>query len=63
MGKKRIIAETGAGQHGVATATEGAGLDLKAEIYRGYIETEGRKKKFFFMEFHGAKIIFVKSKN
>ena len=47
MGKKRIIAETGAGQHGVATAMACACLDLKAEIYMGYIDTERQKTKCF----------------
>jgi tryptophan synthase beta chain len=61
MGKKRIIAETGAGQHGVATAMACACLDLKAEIYMGYIDTERQKQNVFRMELLGAKIHSVKS--
>ena len=61
MGKKRIIAETGAGQHGVATAMACACLDLKAEIYMGYIDTERQKQNVFRMELLGAKVHPVKS--
>ena len=61
MGKKRIIAETGAGQHGVATAMACACLDLKAEIYMGYIDTERQKQNVFRMDLLGAKVHSVKS--
>ena len=61
MGKKRIIAETGAGQHGVATAMACACLGLKAEIYMGYIDTERQKQNVFRMELLGAKGHSVKS--
>ena len=61
MGKKRIIAETGAGQHGVATAMACACLDLKAEIYMGYVDTERQKQNVFRMELLGAKVHSVKS--
>ena len=61
MGKSRIIAETGAGQHGVATAMACACLDLKAEIYMGYIDTERQKQNVFRMELLGAKVHSVKS--
>ena len=61
MGKKRIIAETGAGQHGVATAMACACLDLKAEIYMGYIDTERQKQNVVRMELLGAKVHSVKS--
>ena len=61
MGKKRIIAETGAGQHGVATAMACACLGLKAEIYMGYIDTERQKQNVFRMELLGAKVHSVKS--
>ena len=61
MGKKRIIAETGAGQHGVATAMACACLGLKAEIYMGYIDTERQKQNVFRMELLGAKVNSVKS--
>ena len=61
MGKKRIIAETGAGQHGVATAMACACLNLKAEIYMGYIDIERQKQNVFRMELLGAKVHSVKS--
>ena len=61
MGKKRIIAETGAGQHGVATAMACSCLDLKAEIYMGYVDTERQKQNVFRMELLGAKVHSVKS--
>ena len=61
MGKKRIIAETGAGQHGVATAMACASLGLKAEIYMGYVDTLRQKQNVFRMELLGAKIHAVKS--
>ena len=61
MGKKRIIAETGAGQHGVATAMACASLGLKAEIYMGYVDTLRQKQNVFRMELLGAKIHPVKS--
>ena len=61
MGKKRIIAETGAGQHGVATAMACASLGLKAEIYMGYIDTLRQKQNVFRMELLGAKVHAVKS--
>ena len=43
MGKKRIIAETGAGQHGVATATVCALFGLKCVIYMGEVDMRGRR--------------------
>jgi tryptophan synthase beta chain len=61
MGKNRIIAETGAGQHGVATAMACACLGLKAEIYMGYVDTERQKQNVFRMELLGAKVHAVKS--
>ena len=61
MGKKRIIAETGAGQHGVATAMACACLGLKAEIYMGYVDIERQKQNVFRMELLGAKVHSVKS--
>jgi len=61
MGKKRIIAETGAGQHGVATAMACACLGLKAEIYMGYVDTERQKQNVFRMELLGAKVHAVMS--
>ena len=61
MCKKRIIAETGAGQHGVATAMACACLGLKAEIYMGYVDIERQKQNVFRMELLGAKVHSVKS--
>ena len=61
MGKKRIIAETGAGQHGVATAMACASLGLKAEIYMGYVDTIRQKQNVFRMELLGAKVHAVQS--
>jgi tryptophan synthase beta chain len=61
MGKKRIIAETGAGQHGVGTAMAAAVLGLKAEIYMGSIDIERQKLNLFRMELLGAKVHSVNS--
>jgi len=61
MGKKRIIAETGAGQHGVATATVCALFDLPCIIYMGEIDYERQKPNVFRMRLLGAKIEKVKS--
>lgn len=61
MGKKRIIAETGAGQHGVGTAMAAAVLGLKAEIYMGSIDIERQKLNMFRMELLGAKVHSVDS--
>ncbi|MCH2397080.1 MAG: tryptophan synthase subunit beta [Nitrososphaerales archaeon] len=61
MGKKRIIAETGAGQHGVATAMACALLDLKCEIYMGSNDVERQSPNVFRMKLLGAKVHSVKS--
>ena len=61
MGKKRIIAETGAGQHGVATATICALLGLKCEIYMGLLDTYRQSVNVQRMKLLGAKVIPVKS--
>ena len=61
MGKKRIIAETGAGQHGVGTAMAAAVLGLKVEIYMGSIDIERQKLNLFRMELLGAKVHSVNS--
>ena len=61
MGKKRIIAETGAGQHGVATATICALLGLKCEIYMGATDTFRQAINVQRMKLLGAKVIPVKS--
>ncbi len=59
MGKKKIIAETGAGQHGVATATVAALLGLECEIYMGAVDIERQKLNVFRMELLGAKVVPV----
>lgn len=56
MGKRRIIAETGAGQHGVATAMAAAVLGLKCEIYMGTEDIERQKLNVFRMKLLGAKV-------
>jgi len=56
MGKKRIIAETGAGQHGVATAIACAVLGLKAEVYMGTEDMERQKLNVFRMRMLGAEV-------
>lgn len=56
MGKRRVIAETGAGQHGVATAMACAALGLKAEIYMGAEDVERQKLNVFRMKLLGAKV-------
>lgn len=56
MGKKRIIAETGAGQHGVATATAAALLGLECEIYMGKEDTIRQALNVYRMELLGAKV-------
>ena len=61
MGKKRIIAETGAGQHGVATAMACALLDLECEIYMGSNDVERQSPNVFRMKLLGAKVHSVKS--
>jgi len=61
MGKKRIIAETGAGQHGVATATVAALMDVDAEIYMGSEDIERQKLNVFRMQLLGARVHPVES--
>lgn len=61
MGKKRIIAETGAGQHGVATATVCARFGLKCVIYMGEKDTERQQPNVFRMRLLGAEVVSVKT--
>jgi len=61
MGKGRIIAETGAGQHGVATATAAALFDLECVVYMGEIDTERQALNVFRMELLGAEVRPVRS--
>ena len=56
MGKKRVIAETGAGQHGVATATVAALLGMECDIYMGKVDTERQALNCYRMELLGAKV-------
>lgn len=56
MGKKRVIAETGAGQHGVATATAAALMGLDCEIFMGLEDTKRQALNVFRMELLGAKV-------
>lgn len=56
MGKTRVIAETGAGQHGVATATAAALLDLECEIFMGKMDTDRQALNVYRMELLGAKV-------
>lgn len=61
MGKKRIIAETGAGQHGIATATASAIFGLKCEVYMGSSDMKRQRLNVIKMEMLGAKVIPVES--
>ena len=59
MGKKKIIAETGAGQHGVATATAAALFDMDCTIYMGEEDVKRQALNVFRMELLGAKVFSV----
>ena len=61
MGKKRIIAETGAGQHGVATATVCARFGLKCVVYMGEVDIERQAPNVFRMKLLGAEVVPAKS--
>merc|ERR1711972_1081158 len=61
LGKKRIIAETGAGQHGVATAAACALLDLECIVYMGEVDCERQKLNVFRMKELGADVVPVQS--
>ena len=61
MGKKRIVAETGAGQHGLATATVCALFNLKCIIYMGEVDIKRQAPNVFKMKLLGAEIQSVKS--
>ncbi|RLB09001.1 MAG: tryptophan synthase subunit beta [Deltaproteobacteria bacterium] len=60
MGKKRVIAETGAGQHGVATATMAAKFGFECTIYMGEVDVERQRPNVFWMEQLGAEVVPVK---
>lgn len=61
MGKKRVIAETGAGQHGVATATAAALMGLTCEVFMGEEDTVRQALNVYRMELLGAKVVSVKT--
>lgn len=61
MGKRRVIAETGAGQHGVATATAAALLGLECDVYMGEVDMERQALNVFRMELLGARVLPVRS--
>lgn len=61
MCKKRVLAETGAGQHGVATATAAALMDMECTVYMGREDTERQALNVFRMELLGAKVVAVES--
>ena len=59
MGKKKILAETGAGQHGVATATAAALLGLECDVYMGATDVARQQLNAFRMQLLGAKVVSV----
>ena len=61
MGKKRIVAETGAGQHGVASATVAALFGMECHVFMGKVDIERQKLNVFRMKLLGAKVIPVSS--
>ena len=61
MGKQRIVAETGAGQHGVATATAAALLGIECVVYMGTVDMARQAPNVFRMQLRGAKVIGVES--
>ncbi|HQI69045.1 MAG TPA: tryptophan synthase subunit beta, partial [Methanothrix sp.] len=61
MGKTRLIAETGAGQHGVATAIVGANLGFETQVYMGEVDIERQKMNVYRMRLLGAEVISVRS--
>jgi tryptophan synthase beta chain len=61
MGKTRIIAETGAGQHGVATATVAARLGLECVVYMGEVDVARQEANVYRMRLLGAEVVAVKS--
>jgi tryptophan synthase beta chain len=60
LGKRRVIAETGAGQHGVATATMAAKFGFECTIYMGEVDVERQRPNVFWMEQLGAKVVSVR---
>ena len=60
MGKKRLIAETGAGQHGLATATVAAKLGFSCRVYMGEVDVDRQRPNVFWMERLGAEVVSVR---
>jgi tryptophan synthase beta chain len=60
MGKRRVIAETGAGQHGVATATMAAKFGFECTVYMGEVDVERQRPNVFWMERLGARVVPVR---
>jgi tryptophan synthase beta chain len=63
MGKKRVICETGAGQHGIATATVSAKFGLECIVYMGQKDIDSQYPNVFFMKQMGATVVPVKTGN
>ena len=61
MGKPRLIAETGAGQHGVAAATAAARLGMECDVYMGVVDVERQRLNVLRMEILGTRVIPVSS--
>jgi tryptophan synthase beta chain len=61
LGKKRLIAETGAGQHGVATAIAGAVLGIPVDVYMGEVDIKRQKLNVYRMELLGARVLPVRT--
>lgn len=59
MGKKRVIAETGAGQHGIATATACAKFGLECVVFMGASDVEKQALNVFKIKLHGASVVAV----
>lgn len=63
MGKKKVVAETGAGQHGLATASAAAKLGLECDVYMGAMDVRRQQPNVYNMEMFGAKVIPVEKGN
>jgi tryptophan synthase beta chain len=61
MGKTRVIAETGAGQHGVATAAVCAKLGLRCRVYMGEVDMQRQRPNVFWMQLYGAEVVPVRT--
>lgn len=61
MGKRRVVAETGAGQHGVATATVAALFDMRCTVFMGAVDMERQRPNVVRMKLLGAEVVAVKS--